>query len=406
MDLAAPQIVVQLMPGVVPSRCHFTMTELDPDPGAWARSVTDPAFFAREQAALGAAWTFLGFGTDLRNDGDWIRATLGGRSVFVQRFGDELRGFENVCAHRFYPLRTAERGNGPVRCGFHHWQYNKDGLAAGIPKCAEMFGVGPREVGACLAPVEVGTCGAFVFGRFRGGQGTGSLEEYLGDAYPIVNAMTAVHRTPPCVTSSVAANWKLCYHISLDDYHLVAVHPDTFGKGGYLDRDAVRYYRFGLHSAYFYGGDDGALEAMAAACADGSYRPPAYRIFQLFPNLLVSHIPTVAGVYVIVQHFVPVAVDRTLFRTWFFSAPWPAVDRGMREGVIRRLAAPWVPLVFPMRVRKIGGEDNAVCEQLQTVAAQARGRPRFARHETRIAWFDETYRGWLAAHATGRAIPE
>ena len=77
--------------------------------------------------------------------------------------------------------------------------------------------------------------------------------------------------------------------MSLDDYHIVAVHPDTFGKHGYLPTQAVRYYRFGRHSAYFYGADDGALEKMAADCRRGSYRPTDYRILQFFPNLVAVH---------------------------------------------------------------------------------------------------------------------
>lgn len=369
-----------------------------------ARAFTDPCSFAGEQAALGFAWTLLGWAGDVGHDGDWMRGTLGGRSVFVQRFGDTLRGFENVCAHRFYPLRTGHRGNGPVRCGFHHWQYNGDGLAVGIPKCTQLFGCTPGKMDARLASVEVAVCGSLVFGRIPGHGDT--LQQYLGPAHPILHAMTAVRRVPGRVVSHVAANWKLCYQISMDDYHLVAVHPDTFGKGGYLDADVVRYYRFGHHSAYFYAGGDGALEAMAAECSRGSYRPPAYRIFQVFPNLLVSHVPTVGGFYVIVQRFTPVTVDRTLIETWFFPAPWPAVDRGLGQGLLRRLAAPWVPFVFPMRVRKIGREDNAVCERLQTVAGQVRGRPRLGGHETRIGWFDDTYHAWLAAHATAGATPE
>lgn len=375
----------------------------DHDPCAWARHLTDPAWFAHEQASLGHAWTLLGFTTDLQRDGDWIRATLGGRSVFVQRFGDTLRGFENVCAHRFYPLRTEDRGNGPIRCGFHHWQYNKEGLAAGIPKCAEMFGVGPREVNARLALVEVATCGKFVFGRFPDASHPETLEQYLGPGYAILKAMTDVDRTPRSMTSSVAANWKLGYHISLDDYHLVAVHPDTFGRGGYLDADAVRYYRFGPHSAYFYGGRDGDLEAMSAACADGTYRPAAYRVFQFFPNLLVSHVPTAGSFYVIVQQYVPVAVDRTLLMTRYYPAPFPAQDQGLRGNLSRRLLAPWIPLVLPMRTRKIVGEDNAVCERLQAVAGQTTGRPRLARHEERIGWFEQTYDEWLNDGATGDA---
>lgn len=372
----------------------------DHDPRAWARHLTDPAWFAHEQDRLGRAWTLLGFTTDVRHDGDWIRATLGGRSVFVQRFGDTLRGFENVCAHRFYPLRTEDRGNGPIRCGFHHWQYNGEGMAAGIPKCAEMFGVGPREVNAWLAPVEVDTCGTFIFGRFPDAGHPETLEQYLGPGHAILKAMTDVDRTPKCMTWSVAANWKLNYHISLDDYHLVAVHPDTFGKGGYLNADAVRYYRFGPHSAYFYGGGDGALEKMSTACADGTYRPDAYRIFQFFPNLLVLHVPVVGSVYVVVQQYVPVAVDRTLLTARYFPAPFPAQDQGLRRNLGRRLLAPWIPLVFPIRTRKIVGEDNAVCERLQTVAGQTTGRPRLARHEERIGWFEQTYDEWLDDGAT------
>jgi phenylpropionate dioxygenase-like ring-hydroxylating dioxygenase large terminal subunit len=83
---------------------------------AWARSLIDPASFEHEQTRLGQMWTLLGVVTDLTNDGDWFRTILGGRSIFVQRFGQDLRGFENVCAHRFYPLRTKDKGN--VENGF------------------------------------------------------------------------------------------------------------------------------------------------------------------------------------------------------------------------------------------------------------------------------------------------
>jgi hypothetical protein len=82
----------------------------------WALALTGDQEFKEEQAALGRCWTLLGVTPDLKDDGDWFRATLGGRSIFVQRFGDRIRGFENRCAHRFFPLRTSDKGNGPVVC--------------------------------------------------------------------------------------------------------------------------------------------------------------------------------------------------------------------------------------------------------------------------------------------------
>src|SRR5215510_1623908 len=79
----------------------------------WARSLVDPASFEHEQTRLGQMWTLLGVVTDVANDGDWFRTILGGGSIFVQRFGENLRGFENVCAHRFCPLRTKDKDKWP-----------------------------------------------------------------------------------------------------------------------------------------------------------------------------------------------------------------------------------------------------------------------------------------------------
>ena len=57
----------------------------------WASRFTDPGLFEREQAALGRTWTLLGLTGEIPRTQDWIRATLGTRSVFVQRFADGIR---------------------------------------------------------------------------------------------------------------------------------------------------------------------------------------------------------------------------------------------------------------------------------------------------------------------------
>lgn len=362
----------------------------------WAATFTDPEAFKAEQTRLGHAWTLLCLTSDVARDGDWLRATLGGRSVFVQRFGESLRAFENVCLHRFYPLRTEDKGNGPIRCGFHHWQYNEDGAAVGIPKCKDMFGVTPRELDARLTPVELATCGALVFGRFTPEGDAETLEAWLGDAFPILEAMCSPRRPPKYVETPIAANWKLVYHITLDDYHLVAVHPSTFGKDGYLPAEGPVYYRLGRHSAYFYDGKDDDVQRMGEACRRGEYSPREYRILQLFPNLLALHVDAAGTWYVILQQYVPVAHDRALSRAWFFPAPFPPRAEGWKRGLMRFIAGPFVPFVLPFFIRRIFGEDNSVCEEIQTVAHQIAAFPILGRHETRIRWFEETYADFMA----------
>ncbi len=207
---------------------------------------------SRRAERLSRVWTFLGFAHDVARDGDWFRATIATRSVFVQRFGGELRGFENRCAHRSFPLRNSERGNGPIRCGFHGWQYDQEGAAIAAPECERVFGGTVGELGARLNPIEIAACGSLIFGRFAKRGSGQSLEQYLGESFDILKAMSNTPRSPRRHTGTVEANWRLCYHANVEDYHAPVVHPMTLGRSGYPKLDRIRYYRFGSHSAFFH----------------------------------------------------------------------------------------------------------------------------------------------------------
>ncbi len=365
------------------------MSQSEPTIGPdWALPFVDQSAFEREQARLEGIWTFLGLAQDVASDGDWFRATIATRSVFVQRFGAELKGFENHCAHRFFPLRTADRGNGPVVCGFHHWRYDANGLAIGIPMGPELFGATPRDIGAALTPIDVATCGSFVFGRFRHGTSE-SLEEFLGDAFPLLEAISHMPQSPHRVTTTAQANWRLCMHITLDDYHTVAVHPTTFGKTGYPHRVAMGYFRFGLHSAFLSTPDPNALKTLLAACRDGSIRSSYYFIVQIFPNLVISHGRSDAQFWqILVQQYEPATHNRSNFRSFTYPSPF-AADHAPHVRWTRRFTDPWRALAVRHVVGKVRNEDHAVCEAIQAVAHQIETPPTFGALEERVAWFEE-----------------
>ena len=274
------------------------------------------------QLAGDGSWTRLAPADALPNDDDWITAVIDGRSVFVQRLGDQLRGFENICAHRFYPLRTESRGNGPIRCGFHHWRYDEHGSLRGAPQCVEHFGVKPGQLNAGLNPIELRSrdghlfgrlapaprcdeplrhapmgddwalpmsdpaayareqavlkagwnflgcagerpprgdanlettrCGDFVFGRPKGAGGP-DLEAFLSLLFPILSVLSKTAGPRHRAVFRVAANWRLWVHITLDDYHLLAIHPKTLGANGFRLRETMGYHRADPHSAMFAG---------------------------------------------------------------------------------------------------------------------------------------------------------
>lgn len=357
----------------------------------WLAALCDDLAFDDEQKRLRTHWTFVGFTSDLALNNDWIRRDLYGQSIFIQNFEGELRGFANNCAHRNFPIRNEESGNGPVRCPFHHWVYDKTGRATGIPMSKDLFGGSPKVIDARLMRVDVDTCGSLVFARLSGDGDRAGLLEYLGAAAPILSLFTKGAAPASSSSYEIDANWRLSVHMTLDDYHLVAVHPSTFGKDGYLKGDLPRYYRFGPHSAYFTEGGPDELDTMSQACADGTYRPSGYRIFSLFPNLTVIQITAMYHWYIVVLVHEPLAKDRARIRSAFFEAPFIR-EKSALGRLLNSIQRPFRNFLFDFYFRRILREDNRICEQHQRIVGQSHAMPKFGAHEERIAWFENSYR--------------
>ncbi|SKA42167.1 Phenylpropionate dioxygenase, large terminal subunit [Enhydrobacter aerosaccus] len=360
----------------------------------WARSLVDAQAFQDEQRRLAYVWTFLGFADDAAEDGDWFRASIATKSVFVQRFGEELRGFENVCAHRFYPLRHEAKGNGPLICGFHHWQYNRDGRVVGIPICKMVYGKPAREVGGHLKKIELSTCGTMVFGRFPGGTSL-TLKDYLGEAFPILEAMTKVRRRPYYMEREIRANWRLNLHITLDDYHGPTIHPSTLGRNGYIPSMSMRrYFRFGANSAYLFSDDEDCFEKLLAGCRDGTYRSKHFFVFQILPNLIIAHVDADRPFWFSnIMQYSPLAPDHTTYRSWSYPSPFEA-DLSRFARAKRFVTDIFRRPIYQYYFNRVVREDVAVCERLQEVAHQVDRRPLLGAQEERIAWFEEAIRNF------------
>ena len=365
----------------------------------------NPEAFADERTALATCWTFLGFEHQVAAVDDWFRTVLGGRSIVVQRFKQGIAAFENKCAHRGYPLRHTDSGNGPLLCGFHHWRYNHEGLALGIPNCVDMYGTTPRELDARLRPVELAQAGSLIFGRFADPDGP-SLEAWLGSAFPILEHVSSSMRKPAGRAEyDVNAHWRYIHEISLDDYHIVAIHPSTFGKGGYMPGCETRYDQIGPHSMFFRGGSANSLPEMVRQCEEGAFVPERYRILQVFPGLVVSFVHATHYLgdgywYLVVLQILPLAHNRSKIISHSFRMPQPKAARAWRR-VARALAWPTVDLLFGFFARRVLREDNVACEHLQEQAALDDPPPRLALHEERIGGFEEAYALAVSGVRTG-----
>ena len=329
-------------------------------------------------------------------------------SIHSARRSRSLRGFENRCAHRSFPLRTADKGNGPILCAFHRWRYDEEGQVVDIPQCQELFGKTPQETGAALTPVQLATCGQLIFGRFRAPGDNETLEEFLGDSFPIIESFWGSPATHT-LTTEVKANWRLCVQITVEEYHVPAVHPPYWGMNGYVKRDTIGYFRFGRHSAYLINPNPDEFARMAAECKAGTWRSASYRVFHIFPGLAVGHARTDREHwYVSAMRLVPVAKDRTVINHWACPSPFAtAVEGPWYDRFLDRFwSSRWLRdrLVRYYTEKDPGAGYTGVCEKLQTIAGQIGPAPVLGRLEERIDWFEEAYEQAMRVPAAG-AVP-
>src|SRR3954453_14581311 len=118
------------------------MEELDRGLTLPARWYTDPDIIEREQQFIFArSWAYVGPAKELRNVGDYITGSIGGRiPIVVTRDASGLNAMVNICRHRRHEVIKG-RGNAPVmRCSYHGWTYNLAGCLQGAPRSAEEAG--------------------------------------------------------------------------------------------------------------------------------------------------------------------------------------------------------------------------------------------------------------------------
>lgn len=339
--------------------------------------------FDDEQRALAAScWQMVGTATELFADDAWIRRHLFGRDVFIQRFERELRGFHNVCAHRGFPLRTSDAGKGPVKCGFHGWAYNSNGVPVHVPRNAELFGLSREQREALALPhIQVASIGRFVFAALGD---VPPLDDYLGPYAAVLRAASAATAdTLLRETAEIAGDWKRHVEISLDDYHLPSIHSTTFGAGDPLPVHSAVYRRDGLHSCYLKRRDpDWSFDGFWRDVAAGApFDRTGYKIFNIYPGIVVAAMRDVC----IASAVTPLASDRSRLDSYVFAwrdaLPTP---EGARE------IAAYFTTVFR--------EDREACEHWQQGDP---GRATLGKLEERVAWFREAHAAVMARRGAG-----
>ena len=355
----------------------------------------DATVFEAEQGQLFArTWLFAGLLNEIGSEGSYLRIRLAGRDLLLRNHEGNIRAFANVCSHRHAQLCSIRQGRGALRCPYHGWVYNAEGIPVGMP-FKEQFPEVLANPSAFRQPeYDVGIAGAFVFVRFQ--TGSLSLKEHLGDlAFAFLSRVSV--SSGPALDSferSVPANWKTVVENALEGYHVPIVHPRTLGAadGMATGYDAVvENFDSPRHSYMTKLAEPDWLQKWqrkAKQIGKWPFRFDHYIHYLIFPNLTVT---SFLGYSFHVQRFDPLALDSTSVESRILASTFDGqteVGRRMMEHIYRE------GIDFTHRVFD---EDAAICAAVNTGLRQASAKAILAKeYELRVLHFQRAYQGSMA----------
>jgi choline monooxygenase len=232
---------------------------------------SDPEIFREEQRKiLRRSWHFVTTTDHLAAVGDVLPWEIGGVPIALVRAEDgSIRGYENICRHRAYPVVQAPGNRRTLQCRYHGWTYDLGGSLRSVPQANGPLGFDVADV--CLPRVQVHVWGPMVWVNpsldgpsfeawTAGDRGGESLDGRLRRQGCDVTAHVASTER----TWDIPANWKVFQDNTIECYHCPTTHPEfsrvivqdperqLLGIGGpnwihhalpFRD-DAERYYHF------------------------------------------------------------------------------------------------------------------------------------------------------------------
>jgi p-cumate 2,3-dioxygenase alpha subunit len=199
-------------------------------------TMTSPAILSTElEHIFGHCWLYLGHESEIREPGDFVRRSVGGRPVFMVRSArtGEIHAFHNTCTHRGAVVCRRDRGNSKVfQCFYHAWSFDTDGMLVGVPD-REAYGDGLDFAALGLAHVaRLESYRGFLFLSYD--PDIVDLRTYLSGAAEYLDLVVdAAADGVEIITGTneygMDANWKLLVENSIDGYHAAPVH-DTYFK--------------------------------------------------------------------------------------------------------------------------------------------------------------------------------
>ncbi|MCF6193449.1 MAG: aromatic ring-hydroxylating dioxygenase subunit alpha [Kangiellaceae bacterium] len=259
--------------------------KLQPNQNAYAlhaKTYSDPSFLTLEKKAIFEnSWQLVGHISALPSIGDQITTKIGNIPIVIVRNSkNELTALHNVCRHRAGPLTVKNCNSSVLRCKYHGWTYDLNGILKSAPEMQSTSNFNVEDIR--LPKAHLDTWQNFIFVAIN--KPTITLQAYFQGVSKQIDpldltSMTFSHRDKYIVE----CNWKAYMDNYLEGYHLPHVHP---GLSKLLD---YRNYDTQLYEWYSY--QFSPLDNAENNNADIFYGEGSAHYYCMFPNLMLNILP-------------------------------------------------------------------------------------------------------------------
>ena len=346
-------------------------------------------FFAPEAHALEnrcvfeTTWQLIGLASSISKPGQYLSAEIGSVPIVVRNFDGELVALRNVCSHRHCSLVSARQGQSEkLKCPFHGWEFGADGRTRKIPAAKNFPDFDRERYKITSFPME--RCGDLLFVRIS--KDGPSLQQWLGELFPRIEAWTSLPDWKPTVgrTLPMPANWKIPVEVSLESYHIPEVHPQSFGED---PGESKSEHAFAKYSSSFFTSFntprfiDKLLKIYESFIMKvlGTPFSAKYEHHHVFPNLLISHTPSLTLVQIV----------RPLTGATCMSDVWQYGRQSKRKNPVSKMTA-WLWGRFTGWLSyQILKEDIRIFSRVQRGEMAATDRSILGRCEERLYAFEK-----------------
>jgi phenylpropionate dioxygenase-like ring-hydroxylating dioxygenase large terminal subunit len=333
-------------------------------------------------------WIFVGLKLELKGLCH-LGVRIGERELVVQLDAEfKPRAYRNVCSHRLSRLCKEGLHTGPVRCPYHGWVYDRQGIPIGIPSKASFPEVIANPLQFRLHEYSCEMVGEFIFIRIAT-EGL-SLQASLGQEYDfLLKVSRSMSHITDSFESTVEANWKVVIENALEGYHVPAVHSQTLMQSEGMGREEtlpVFFMDDDLHSNLEHAADSNWLRRFTRTekqIGQWPWRFEHYTHHHVFPNLTIT---SFMGYSFHIQLFQPKSHETTIVRSQTLGVTFKNTSV-MGEKMLEKIYEDGN--IF---TRHIFSEDATICKEVQAGLRQAERLPVFGNHiEDRVKHFQSAY---------------